>query len=279
MKRPFDVGDQTILGVKAAIASHFSRAAAGYDRYAGLQRDIGHQLMTHLPQQSGLERGLDLGCGTGYFLPHLGSRVAHMEALDLSSAMLLEAKRRYPQANFHQGDAESLPFEDERFDVIYSNLALQWCDALCCAVNQAWRCLRPNGWFIFSTLAEGTLTELCESWRGLDARDHVNRFLSYSAIDQSVRCARWSSVKVEFESRVLHYQHVVELLKDLKGIGANYVIGVDEGDSPHRALSGKLRGLTTPAQLKQLGQIYQQGYAQPQGLPASYQVVYCVMQK
>lgn len=251
---------------KQAVARHFSRAAQQYDSYAQLQRDIGQKLLTYLPAQP-FGHGLDLGCGTGHFLPLLANQICHCDGLDLSSAMLEQAKQRFPQGQFFQGDAEALPLPDASYDLIFSNLALQWCSDLSQAMSEAWRCLRPGGWLLFSTLADGTLAELSKSWQALDGRIHVNRFLETQAIEQAVETLPWRQIQLSLQQQVIYYGQTVELLRELKGIGANYVV------------EGSAKGLTTPAQLKRLEQVYRERYALAQGLPATYQVIYAALQK
>jgi TDG/mug DNA glycosylase family protein len=50
---------------------------------------------------------VDIGCGAGRYLPHLGTPAI---ALDASSVMLAACRRQRPDALYVQGDAERLPF-------------------------------------------------------------------------------------------------------------------------------------------------------------------------
>ena len=65
---------------------------------------------------------LDLGCGPGFFTMMLGQRGCQMTAFDYSDGMLNQAKQNAASAGvtaeFVQGDAQKLPFEDETFDMI-----------------------------------------------------------------------------------------------------------------------------------------------------------------
>ncbi|MEZ9417734.1 class I SAM-dependent methyltransferase, partial [Vibrio sp. 10N.286.49.E1] len=75
---------------------------------------------------------LDLGCGTGYFSEQMMKRGAEVVCADLSIGMLKKAKQRCGKSVslYQQADAEQLPFQDGCFDVVFSSLALQWCDDL-----------------------------------------------------------------------------------------------------------------------------------------------------
>jgi demethylmenaquinone methyltransferase/2-methoxy-6-polyprenyl-1,4-benzoquinol methylase len=58
-------------------------------------------------------RTLDVACGTGFLTRHLPGEVV---GLDQSDSMLEEARRQAPRAEYVQGDALALPFEDAAFD-------------------------------------------------------------------------------------------------------------------------------------------------------------------
>lgn len=70
------------------------------------------------------QRILDVGTGVGVFLGYyheLGVPFENMLGCDLSSGMLEEAKKRYPQVKFWQGDVLELPDEFAPFDLIVFN--------------------------------------------------------------------------------------------------------------------------------------------------------------
>ena len=63
-------------------------------------------------------RTLDVACGTGFLTRHLRGDVV---ALDASERMLEVARGQAPQAHFVQGDALSLPFEDDAFERVFTS--------------------------------------------------------------------------------------------------------------------------------------------------------------
>jgi len=63
-------------------------------------------------------RTLDVACGTGFLTRHLRGEVV---GLDASERMLEIARRQAPNARFEQGDALSLPFEDDAFDRVFTS--------------------------------------------------------------------------------------------------------------------------------------------------------------
>lgn len=62
-------------------------------------------------------RTLDVACGTGFLTRHLPGEVV---GLDQSASMLEEARRQAPNAEFVQGDALGLPFEDGSFGRVFT---------------------------------------------------------------------------------------------------------------------------------------------------------------
>lgn len=63
---------------------------------------------------------LDVACGTGRFSRLFRSQGAHVVALDLSRAMLRQAKDRQSADAYIEGSALRLPFKDETFDIAVS---------------------------------------------------------------------------------------------------------------------------------------------------------------
>jgi len=63
-------------------------------------------------------RTLDVACGTGFLTRHLRGEVV---GLDASERMLEIARGQAPNARFEQGDALSLPFEDDAFDRVFTS--------------------------------------------------------------------------------------------------------------------------------------------------------------
>ena len=62
---------------------------------------------------------LDLGCGNGNIIARLQKRLnADYYGLDISEAMIAQAEKRLLNVHFMVGDAEKLPYEDNKFDAI-----------------------------------------------------------------------------------------------------------------------------------------------------------------
>ena len=67
------------------------------------------------------KKSLEVGCGTGGRLRELvryGAMPENLSGIDLLPKAIEEAKRISPNMDFRCGNAESLPFDDESFDIV-----------------------------------------------------------------------------------------------------------------------------------------------------------------
>ncbi len=246
---------------KTAISHAFSRAAYTYDKHAAFQRDVGHRLLEQMPSNLSGLKVLDLGCGTGYFSYELNKMGAEVVCVDLSSVMLEQSRKRcgIDGMTYVQADAESLPFEDGEFDLVFSSLALQWCDDLSLPIKEIRRVLKSSGSAYFSSLLDGSLTELKQSWRKIDSHQHVNEFMTFNQVKIALAQAHSPKHHLNLVEVRVCYDSAFALMRDLKGIGANHI-------------STRAHGLTGRKALIQVEQAYEKFRSQQGSLPATYQV-------
>lgn len=252
---------------KRRVAHSFSRAAGSYDSVARLQRAVGDALLNQLGKvaPAGAERVLDLGCGTGYFAERLSQRLplAQLIGLDIAEGMLSYARdERSTPALWLCADAEELPLVDASVDLVFSSLSVQWCEHLPSLFGELWRVLRPGGQLVFSTLGPRTLWELKSAWQAVDGYVHVNRFSAQASLASALEGAGFSEIAHETEERVLEYDSLSDLTRELKALGA------------HNVNRGQPEGLTGRQKILALKAAYE-GFRREDGrLPASYEVFY-----
>ncbi len=99
-------------------------------------------------------RVLDLGCGVGRDSLRLKRYSLEVQGLDISEAMLAEAKRQVEGVTFSQGDFRALPFEDASFDGVWANGTLFYVTPtdLAKTLLEVLRILKPGGVFFASYL-------------------------------------------------------------------------------------------------------------------------------
>ena len=112
------------------------------------------KVVRHAEVRAG-QRVLDVGCGTGVVAVTAALRGAHVTGLDLTPALLEQARENGRIAEvtveWLEGDAESLPFEDAVFDAVLSQFGHMFAPRPEVAVAEMLRVLKPGGTIAFST--------------------------------------------------------------------------------------------------------------------------------
>lgn len=249
---------------KKKVAQSFSRAASTYDSVAQLQRDIGTQLLEQLPDNLAAQSlVLDLGSGTGFFTRQLAEKYPESQivGLDIAEGMLHYAVEQYHGISWLCSDAELLPIADSSVDIVFSSLAIQWCNSLPQLMAELSRVLKPDGQLHITTLGPKTLHELKSAWQQVDNYVHVNRFQSQQALVAAINSSQLILDDIQQANRILYYDHLNELTRELKALGA------------HNINSGKPEGLTGRSRLLGFKRAYE-SFRSPQGLSATYDVIY-----
>lgn len=252
---------------REAMRRSFSAAADSYDAFAFLQREVATRMLERLDYIRAEPKVIvDLGAGTGEHTAALAKRYprARTYGLDLAEPMLKKMRKRSRWLRpLHPvcADIQSLPFADNSVDLIFSSLAMQWCEALQATFTEFRRVLRPGGFVLFSTLGPDTLTELRQSWAVVDEREHVHNFIDMHIIGDAMIQAGLAEPVMDVENLTLTYKNVYDLMRELKGIGA------------HSVAHGRQRGLTGRKRLQAFEQAYEK-FRCDGVVPASYEVVY-----
>lgn len=131
------------------VAGMFTAVARGYDRTnavlsvgnAGLWRIATVRAVKPRPG----ERILDIAAGTGTSSAALARSGATVIAADFSPGMIAEGRRRHPELEFAQADAERLPFDDASFDAVTISFGLRNVEHPLTALAEFHRVLKPGG--------------------------------------------------------------------------------------------------------------------------------------
>lgn len=141
------------------------------------------------------------------------------------------------------GDAENMPFSDQCFDGIYSNLMIQWSEQPQRLFAEARRILKPGSLFAFTTLGPRTMHELKSAWQQVDPYVHVNQFTDKQSLLTDFE-QDFNLLQVRQQEYVQKHNDLKALLKELKAIGATNVN------------SGRRPGLGGRERLRQLDYAY-----------------------
>jgi SAM-dependent methyltransferase len=139
-------------------------AASSYDFKWGInfgevgQRQVVGKLRKVLGPalDSGFDRSLEVGAGTGYFSLNLlrAGIVREATCTDISPGMVralrANAERLGLEVRTARADAESLPFAGRAFDLVLGHAVLHHLPDLERAFGEFHRVLRPGGWIVFA---------------------------------------------------------------------------------------------------------------------------------
>jgi ubiquinone/menaquinone biosynthesis C-methylase UbiE len=101
-------------------------------------------------------KGLDIGCGEGHNTRKAAQSGAKMSAIDISSEFLKyaeESEEKEPLGiEYKKANAIALPFGNNAFDFAMANMSLMDMPEIEKAIKEAYRILKPTGFFQFSIL-------------------------------------------------------------------------------------------------------------------------------
>ena len=252
---------------KLEVRRAFSRSAESYDEVAVLQREIGNRMVERLDyvklQPSVI---LDAGAGTGHCSNLLLQRYtkAKIISLDFALPLLTKAGKRgrwLRRPHCLCADFEHLPLADQSVDLVFSNVAIQWCSDLPKALQEFMRVLKPNGLLMFSTFGPDTLKELRAAWAEVDDQVHTSDFVDMHDIGDMLVQSQYADPVMDAEHLTLTYETVNGLVKDLKSLGA------------HNATQQRSKGMTGKNRWQSMLKAYEQFRIEGR-LPATYEVVY-----
>jgi ubiquinone/menaquinone biosynthesis C-methylase UbiE len=110
-----------------------------------------HDWTGRVSEAAGLKPGdrvLDVACGTGVLAREAWSRIqpgGSLTGVDINDGMLAVARRKSPEIDWQEGQAESLPFGEASFDAVVSQFGLMFFEDRVAALGEMWRVLRPGG--------------------------------------------------------------------------------------------------------------------------------------
>jgi SAM-dependent methyltransferase len=128
-------------------AAMFRASAEAYDRFVGRYSGaLATSFLEHARVRPGL-RLLDVGCGTGGLTAVAAEIVGpdRVAAVDPSEPFAEACRARVPGADVRLGSAESLPFPDESFDAVLSQLVVNFLADAPGGVAEMRRVAKPGG--------------------------------------------------------------------------------------------------------------------------------------
>jgi len=187
-----------------------------YENREGYNPDADLNLGCGIPTNfAGIKQGdhvLDLGSGAGndcFVARALVGETGKVTGLDMTEQMVAKArenckKLRYGNVEFFLGDIESMPFEDNLFDVVISNCVLNLVPDKSLAFKEIFRVLKPGAHFCVSdVVVKGTLPEKLQT----DAEMYVGCVAGASEISEYLKFID----EAGFDNLEVHKQKEIKL--------------------------------------------------------------------
>jgi malonyl-CoA O-methyltransferase len=207
------------------VIRRFERAAIGYESEARIQESVAGTLdewLTGLSFSRDMQRGLEIGCGSGLLTRRLLRRWPSADWIvsDIAPAMVRQCASSFHgdavgRTCFMAGDGEDPACFPGSYDLIVANLAVQWFEKPLDSVRGLAGKLDPGGWLVFSTLGDRSF-ETLRSRSGLSFYDYP------SAADWEAELAGWStSYAVDRHSFIESASDLRSFLREWKQLGAS----------------------------------------------------------
>jgi SAM-dependent methyltransferase len=91
---------------------------------------------------------VDLGCGSGYWLPGYAAEASEVIGVEPDPALLEAARARDRRARVLAGSAEHIPLADASVDVVHARFAYFWPPRCQAGLTEVLRVLRPGGMLV-----------------------------------------------------------------------------------------------------------------------------------
>lgn len=157
-------------------------------------------------------------------------------------------------------DDEILPLKDHSANLITSSLSFQYINDLPGLMAQIKRVLKPDGLFAANLIGGNSLTELRESLLIAEseisggATPRILPFINVQQMGGLLQRAGFALPVVDMDSLTIRYDHMFDLIKDLRAMGATNCLYSEQKPRP---LTRKI--------IARAAQIYQEKFSQADG--------------
>lgn len=254
---------------RALVRKRRDRAAPNFANHDFLVREMAERLADRLLDVTRqFPLALDLGCHTGEMADTLAGRggIETLVQADLSPRM---ADRAAANGNpTIAADEEWLPFADNSFDLVISNLSLHWVNDLPGTLVQIRRILKPDGLFLAAMLGGETLKELRKALMHAEVAEEgglsprVSPFADVRDLGRLLQRAGFSLPVADGDTIAVRYADPMRLMADLRGMGET------------NAVAEQRKGLTRRATMLHALSKYADLFTGADGrMPATFQVL------
>jgi ubiquinone/menaquinone biosynthesis C-methylase UbiE len=202
---------------KSLVQQQFGAHAAAYATSTVHAKGASLGRLVELVQPERDWQALDIATGAGHTAAAFAPHVARVIASDLTGEMLAEAAkvaaaRGLANMQTARADAEALPFEDARFDLVTCRIAPHHFPDIPTFVAEVWRTLKPGGTFaLVDNISPDAL-----STPGFSAAELSDAALTYNTFEKvrdpsHGRClgmSEWADVLTDQGFAILHTERL-----------------------------------------------------------------------
>jgi malonyl-CoA O-methyltransferase len=204
------------------IRNSFNSVKDTYDNYSEIQQKIGGDLIKYLLNldKNSYEEILDLGCGTGVTTQKLLKSICYKKtyACDFASNLLLLAAKRLKDLDtvIYDSDFHEVLNKNKNYDLIFSNMSLQWCLDTKILFSLIYQKLKTNGGLCFSIPLHGTFKNLPSQSK--------NTFYDIKYFKELFNQIGYKTITVEEKNIVQTFPSFIAAVKSIKNTGANVLM-------------------------------------------------------
>ena len=202
---------------KSLVQQQFGAHAAAYATSTVHAKGASLGRLVELVKPEPHWQALDVATGAGHTAAAFAPHVARVIASDLTDEMLGEARKLAAAKGFANmetasADAEALPFEDARFNLVTCRIAPHHFPDVVTFVAEVWRVLKPGGTFaLVDNIAPDA--ESTPGFADAELRDAALAYNAFEAIrDPShSRClglAEWSEIVADTGFDIVHKERL-----------------------------------------------------------------------
>jgi malonyl-CoA O-methyltransferase len=196
---------------KQKIENSFGSKVASYNRHAFLQKESAQKLCFFLPEIAPLKI-LEIGCGTGFLTQELQKKYPESEILsiDISKEMIKACTQKflgYNNFQFNVMDGEHF-HSSEKFDLIISNLSIQWFEKPLQGLKDLTKFLTDDGVLFYTTIGKKSFQEWKDILTNLNLSSGIIGSPDYEGIFQE-------------DKKIISYKNSLDFLRNFKKIGAH----------------------------------------------------------
>ncbi|MBE1237135.1 methyltransferase domain-containing protein [Phaeovibrio sulfidiphilus] len=255
----------------AAVRRNRERAARAPEGADFLVAEAAERLLDRLDDiRRSFPVALDLGCRWGLLGERRGARggIGHLVQCDTSPAFCALAGARNPGSPVVCASEEALPFAEQSFDLVISNLSLHAVNDLPGVLVQIRRALKPGGAALISVLGGETLVELrqcfydAEVSLGRTPSPHVAPVVDVKDLGDLAARAGFTMPTADRDGIEVRYEEPLNLFRDLRQMGeANALVRRSRGGLRRDVLARTL-------------ELYREQFAGEDGrVPATFQIL------